>query len=243
MIPDRQSHEKIDLACGFTLIEVLVAIAIVALALATASSSLITNMKANKTGARVFEGAQAAQTVIDELRYTDVSALPESGTDEVRHVQIDALKTYDVYVTYCNDPTHCTSEDVRQISLRVELDGKKIYETETVFTQLEKGYGSSNSSSSTGSSSSSSSSSTGSTSTSSSSTGSSTSSSSTGSSTSSTSTGSSSTSSSSTGSSTSSTSTSSTSSSTSSTSTSSTSGSSSSSSGGKKKKKCKTWGC
>lgn len=199
---------------GFTLIEVLVAIAIMGVALSAATSAILTYMRANYSGELIFEGAQAAQSVIDFLRYEEVESLPASGTDPVRTISINNLRDYDVYVTYCADPTYCTSNSVRQLVLRVEHDGTKVYETETIFTQLEKGTGASSSSSSTGSSSSSSSSSTSSSSTSSSSTSSS------------------------------STSSSSTSSSSSSSSTSSSSSSSSSSSGGGgRRKKCRHWGC
>ena len=127
---------------GFTLLEVLAALGILAFAIAVASSSLVLHLKANAEGEISFEAAQAAQTVIDELRFQDVSEMPTEGTDSVRQISVKANHTFDVYVSYCEDATYCTSSDVRHIAVQVQYKNESVYRTETVFTALEKGNGS-----------------------------------------------------------------------------------------------------
>jgi prepilin-type N-terminal cleavage/methylation domain-containing protein len=147
----RRPLNKVE--AGFTLIETLVALVIVGLAVAAATSSLMTNLTFNRKAERAFEGAQAAQTVLDEIRKEDVSTLPASGADSVRQISTQSRRTYDVYVSYCTDGTYCTDNDVRQLSVRVEHKGAVVYQTQTVFTAF--GTTSSASSSSAGSTSSS----------------------------------------------------------------------------------------
>ncbi|MCB0338858.1 MAG: type II secretion system protein [Bdellovibrionales bacterium] len=130
-----------DYESGFTLIETIVALGIVGVVLVASTSAFIYHLRSNHEAELRYEGAQAAQTVIDDIRYIDIDTLPASGTDDPRHITMNGTRTYDVYVTYCSDPTYCTSEDVRQLHLLVEHDGEKLYETETIFTALEKGYG------------------------------------------------------------------------------------------------------
>ena len=130
------SHQQ-----GFTLVEVLVALGIFAFLISVASSSLRMNMTTNYRGQLRFEAAQAAQTIIDEIRYEDVSELPTSGLEDVREIHIDTTRSYEVHVEYCSDTTHCTSNDVRQIEVWVKHRGQTIYQTETIFTAMEKGYG------------------------------------------------------------------------------------------------------
>jgi prepilin-type N-terminal cleavage/methylation domain-containing protein len=137
------SLEKLYSEQGFTLIEVLVALAIMGVVLAASTSSFITHIRANYSAEIVFEGEQAAQSVIDELRYIDVASLPISGTDVPRSVTMNALRDFEVYVTYCPEESFCTSDMVRHLRVRAEYRGEAVYETNTVFTQFEKGAGSS----------------------------------------------------------------------------------------------------
>ena len=121
---------------GFTLIETLVALVIVGLAIAAASQTLALNLQSNRRAEVLFEGAQAAQAVIDDIRGEPVDMLPESGTEGVRKITSNTRRTYDVYVTYCADATYCTSPTMRQLDVDVEYQGAQIYHTQTVFTQF-----------------------------------------------------------------------------------------------------------
>ena len=132
---------------GFSLLEVLVALGILAVAIAAALTSITTNLKANHKAELSFEGAQAAQTVIDQIRSQDIATLPTSGTDTARQIQVKDGRTFDVYVTYCATPAYCTSNEVRQLTVRVNYKGQSVYRTETVFSMFEKGNGSSSASS------------------------------------------------------------------------------------------------
>lgn len=127
---------------GFTLLEVLVALAIFSVAIVTASSSFQTYLKSNYSAEVRFEAAHAAQSIIDELRFEDVEALPSNGSDAARIVTMNDGRDYEVTVSYCTDSTYCSSSEIRHLAVEVEYREKVVYRTEAVFTALEKGYGS-----------------------------------------------------------------------------------------------------
>ncbi len=124
-------------AGGFTLIELLVAITILTTIVASVNLSLTTHLKANHFAKIREEGAKAAQSVIDELRFEKVSDLPSSGTEAPWSVTIDPSRVYLVYVTYCDKAEFCTSDDIRYVSLEVKLQDEVVYKTNTVFTALD----------------------------------------------------------------------------------------------------------
>ena len=121
---------------GFSLIETLVALGILGVVIAAASTSLIKNLYYNHRAEILFEGVHAAQTVLDDLRFEDISNLPSTGTDSPRTVTSQSKRQYKVYVTYCKTSQYCSSESVRQLHVRVEFKSRTVYETETVFTEF-----------------------------------------------------------------------------------------------------------
>ena len=133
------SLENIPKEAGFTLVEVVVALAIMGVVIAASTTSFITHLRANYTAELIFEGEQAAQSVIDDLRYEEVSSLPLNGTDSPRNITMNALREFQVYVTYCPEDTYCSSDTVRHLRVRADYRGERVYQTETVFTQLERG--------------------------------------------------------------------------------------------------------
>jgi prepilin-type N-terminal cleavage/methylation domain-containing protein len=132
----RNLRSTTKLVRGFTIIETLIALVIIGIAVAAASSTLITNLKSNRHGQLAFEGAQAAQTIIDQLRYDTVANMPTSGSDSVRQVTSQTNRRYDVYVSYCADNTFCSSNNVRQLSIDVKHNDITVYTTQTIFTQF-----------------------------------------------------------------------------------------------------------
>jgi hypothetical protein len=70
---------------------------------------------------------------MEELRYEDPSTLPTSGTRttaaSVGQHQFTIITHYCLNGNYCDDST-------RHVVVRVEEDGRAVFETETVITQL-----------------------------------------------------------------------------------------------------------
>ena len=133
------SSENFHSEVGFTLVEVIVALAIMGVVIAASTTSFMTHLRANYSAEIVFEGEQATQSVIDDLRYVEVSSLPDSGTDAPRSISMNELRDFQVYVTYCPEEVYCSSDMVRHLRVRADYRGEAVYETETVFTQFEKG--------------------------------------------------------------------------------------------------------
>ena len=144
---DQKLHQS---ESGYTLLEVLVSFVLLATVLAYSSQSFVTHLSANHWGEIRSEGAQAAQTVLDELRSASVVDLPTSGSDAPIDVEINDKRTFEVVVAYCTAAQYCSSNEARHLELEVWYRGEVIYTTETVFTGLTENSGSGSSSSSSG---------------------------------------------------------------------------------------------
>lgn len=121
---------------GFTLLEIMAAIAIFALVIASATTALNSYQTLNHRGEIRSEASQAAQSVIDEIRTLDITLLPESGSDDDKLVTMNSNRQYTVTVSYCTDIIKCTSDGVRQINVEVLYNDEIVYTTEVVFTDL-----------------------------------------------------------------------------------------------------------
>ena len=119
---------------GFSLIETLVALTITGIAIAIVSESLMVNLKVNRHAEVLFEGAQAAQTVIDDVRFKPIESIPNTGGEGPIRITSNTRRTFDVYLTYCSDEQYCSSPTLRQFDVRVDYQGATIYRTQTVFT-------------------------------------------------------------------------------------------------------------
>ena len=119
-------------AAGFTLLEVMVALGILGTLIAISSMTLVQNLRENMNSQKRYEAIQAAQTVMDKIRFEDISTLSGPRTETVTI----GGRVYSVMVLYCQIPSYCISDAIRHITLRVMLRSKKIYETDTVFSKL-----------------------------------------------------------------------------------------------------------
>jgi prepilin-type N-terminal cleavage/methylation domain-containing protein len=128
---------------GFTLIEIMAAIAIFAIVIATATTSMNSYQDLNHQGEIRSESSQAAQSVIDELRTVDITTLPSSGTAPARVITMNSNRPYSVEISYCTDAQYCPSANVRQVHLEVFHRDNLVYTTEAVFTDLGAAPGSS----------------------------------------------------------------------------------------------------
>lgn len=118
---------------GFSLLETLAAIAVLAIFLPVVTSSFLVNLRSNMNAQIRYESIQAAQSVLDELRFEDISALlPEANP---RDVTIGG-RVFQVQVTYCENATFCPSPEIKHVSIDVSYRSDLIYETDTIFTEF-----------------------------------------------------------------------------------------------------------
>lgn len=119
---------------GFTLLEVMVSMCIFMVVSATMANSFMGHLKQNSS-TEVRNGAvAAAQQKLDTLRLIDPPAMPSSGS--TTESLASGGRSFSVKTLYCLTPTYCTSNNSRDITVRVSYRGKQVYETETVYTRL-----------------------------------------------------------------------------------------------------------
>lgn len=121
---------------GYTILEVLVAVAILAIVISYSSTAVVNQVGANYRAVVRSEAAQAAQSVIDDLRNMDVPSMKTTGADPAINITVNAGRTYSVVVEYCKNTTYCTSSEARHVAVSVNHGGKDVYNTETVFTGI-----------------------------------------------------------------------------------------------------------
>ena len=112
--------------------EVLVALGILGTMIAISTSSLMQNLGVNLNNQKRYEAIQAAQTIMDQIRFEDVTTLSGPRTETVTI----GSRTYSVVVTFCAISAYCISNEIRHITLQVYLNSKKFYETDSVFSKL-----------------------------------------------------------------------------------------------------------
>ena len=124
--------KRVPSEAGFTLLEVIVSLGILGTFVAISSTALVQHIRENFKNHKRYEGIQAAQTVLDKVRFEDISSLTGSRTESVTI----GGRTYAVEVLYCQLSQYCISAEIRHITVRVTYRSDKIYETDTVYTKL-----------------------------------------------------------------------------------------------------------
>lgn len=121
---------------GFSLLEVLVAIAIFALA-ASEMLPAFNNFTGRNSYSHVKVGAlQAAEQVLDQLRSVDPSSLPSSGNDGGQSV-IVGNDTFVATTYYCAQASFCSGLSTRHLKVDISKNDQSIIKIETVFTALQ----------------------------------------------------------------------------------------------------------
>jgi prepilin-type N-terminal cleavage/methylation domain-containing protein len=120
---------------GFTLVEVLAALAIFGLLAAGMGPIFLQQLKHNRLAELTTEGMGAAQIVLDRLRTQDPATLPATGTGAPQTLLV-GTHTYTVTPSYCENTSFCTSTTVRHITVRVTYAGQQVFQTQTVYAQL-----------------------------------------------------------------------------------------------------------
>jgi prepilin-type N-terminal cleavage/methylation domain-containing protein len=127
---------------GFTLIEVIFSLGLIAIIALSTFSSYQFFIRSN-TENEIRTGAmQAAQQVLDSIRAESINSLPGSSTATAQETPPRTItiagraRPYSVAVTYCGIRALCTAPTTRHIKVEVSFDGRKRYETESVFSDL-----------------------------------------------------------------------------------------------------------
>lgn len=119
---------------GFTLVEAIVAVAILTVMIVAVLSGFASQTASNARSERRTAAVSAAEQAIEFLRMEDPATMPDTGVVGPQAIVVND-RQYEVYTRFCVDTTLC-KEHVRHITVEVQLDGSKIYDVETVFTQL-----------------------------------------------------------------------------------------------------------
>lgn len=119
---------------GFTLVEVLIALAITGVVLLFLLPTFFTYMDANTRNEVRTGGIAAAQQVVETVRRMDPETLPNTGNSGIQVVQVGD-RNFEAITRYCATPSYCTPSS-RHLTIEVSHGGELIYTVETVYTQL-----------------------------------------------------------------------------------------------------------
>lgn len=129
----RGSMMNVENERGFSLLETLAAIAVLSIFLPVVTSSFLSNLRHNLNSQIRYEGIQAAQSVLDELRFQDISELAPEPSPRIVAI---GQRTFQVQVSYCEISSYCPSTEIKHVSVDVTYDSELVYETDTIFTEL-----------------------------------------------------------------------------------------------------------
>lgn len=119
---------------GFTLLEVLVSLTLLGIAGAAIVPALHSYSRFNRSMEIKSGALQAAQVILDEMRFQNPSTMRASGEDAAVTVDI-GRERYAVSVAYCLRNQYCSSSS-RHLKILVRHSEKVVYDVETVYTQL-----------------------------------------------------------------------------------------------------------
>ncbi len=119
---------------GFTLIEVMIAMAILGVGLAAMAPLFLAHLQINNQSELKNGAVLVAQQTLDTLRLQNPITMPNSGSTTPQNVTMGG-RTYQVVTTYCALASYCNSGS-RHIRVEVQFRGKTLYTVDTVYTQL-----------------------------------------------------------------------------------------------------------
>jgi prepilin-type N-terminal cleavage/methylation domain-containing protein len=123
---------------GLTLIETLVAITILVIGIATISPVFLSNLNINRNSESRDGAISAARQTFEQLRQVDLR-VKAAGTEETFADVSMGGRAYSVKAKYCTITTYCNGGS-RHVLLEVSLSGKKVYNVDTVYTQLDDSF-------------------------------------------------------------------------------------------------------
>ena len=132
--PEKGTDKKTE--NGFTIIEVMVSLGLFGIVSAMMVTSMVQMQRLNYDNAVRTGAFSAAQQVLDSYRATDPATLPASGNGAVQNITIGG-RVYNVTPRFCPTAAHCSSANIRGISLIVAHKNVTRYTVETVFSRLQ----------------------------------------------------------------------------------------------------------
>ncbi len=119
---------------GFSLVEAIVATAILGILMAAVIPAFMSNLQVNNRNEQRSEAVNLAQQTLETLRRTDMASLPMSGSSTASALYNG--RTYTLVTRYCSAASYCAQNSARHLVVEIRLDGKKVYDVETVYTNL-----------------------------------------------------------------------------------------------------------
>jgi len=118
---------------GSSLLEALIALSILAMALLFVFGAMSAFTAINTRNQARTNAAIAARTRMEELRFVDPAAMPATGS----HTSAASVgpHQFTIVTLYCSAGGYC-DDNTRHVVVRVKEDGKQLFATETVLTQL-----------------------------------------------------------------------------------------------------------
>lgn len=119
---------------GFTLVETLVAMGILSMVVVGVLASFMVQSASNTRSEQRTEAVAVAEQTLEFLRLDDPETMPDSGTTGPQLVNLNG-REYEVYTSYCAQSGYC-SDTARHLVVQVFLNGREVYDVETIYTQL-----------------------------------------------------------------------------------------------------------
>lgn len=119
---------------GITLLEGLVALAFVGIVAASVLTAYMAQVSSNTRNEIRSAAVLALHERMEALRLEDPESLPLAGSSAPQLVTVGTLE-FEVVTGYCGIPVYC-NDTTRHVTVEVYHDGHRIYDAQTVFTQL-----------------------------------------------------------------------------------------------------------
>jgi len=119
---------------GFSLIEVMTAMALFGVVTTGMIPVFLAHARFNHDTHRRSSAVAAAQIVMDSLRTQNPAEMPSSGSTVFEDVEVDSTH-FVVVAYYCLEANYCSSK-TRHVRVEVDYGGKLYFTLDTVYTKL-----------------------------------------------------------------------------------------------------------
>jgi type II secretion system protein I len=122
---------------GFTLVEALVSLVVLGIVAVAVMPAVVAQVDANTRNEIRTIAVGLVQERLEALRLGDPAALPTSGPGDMQAVDVGPRR-FQVRTYYCRDASYCppASPTSRHLTVEIWFRGERVYDVETVYTQL-----------------------------------------------------------------------------------------------------------